>query len=402
MKPFRVVMTARYLPPEYSGAASQAFLLADRLRARGHHIEFVTQSWRGGGHRQYEVNGFRVTALKTNLSAKHTEFSLWRSLLGYLWRRRGQFDILHSHGAYYTQAIVGPLGRLLGKASLVKVSLAENDLSSLDSSRVGRLHRLFLNQVDAYVAISADLEAELRNKGLAPTRIHGIPNGVDMQRYRPAESAEKRILARELGLPADRPIGLFVGVFDRRKRIEWLLENWVREAGFGTGARLLAVGPTSRADYGPDLKRRINELAAANPDLALVRDFSPDIDRYYRLADFFVFPTANEGLPNALLEAMSCGLPCVATRVSGSIDLIEDGRTGILFDVDDVNGLAAALARIRGESGIQLGAEARRCVREGYDIERIAARYEALYERLVARPSRASLAQGGREPSDAA
>jgi glycosyltransferase involved in cell wall biosynthesis len=181
-----------------------------------------------------------------------------------------------------------------------------------------------------------------------------------------------------------------------------LLENWVGERGFGTGARLLAVGPTSRADYGPDLKRRMSELAAANPDLALVRDFSPDIHRYYRLADFFVFPTANEGLPNALLEAMSCGLPCVATRVSGSIDLIEDGRTGVLFDVDDAKGLGEALARIRGEAGMRMGAAARRFVRESYDIERIAARYEALYERLVAWRSRAPVAEGGREPSDAA
>jgi glycosyltransferase involved in cell wall biosynthesis len=383
MTSFRVAMIARYLPPEYSGAAAQAFLLADRLRARGHRVEFLTQSWRGGEEREYEVGGFKVTALKTNLTAKHTELSLWRSLLRYLWRNRRDIDILHAHGAYYTQAIVGPLGRLLRKPSLVKVSLADNDLSSLDSRGVGHLHRLFLNQVDAYVAISADLEAELVEKGLAAARVNAIPNGVDTVRSRPASREEKQELAASLGLPTNRPIGLFVGVFDRRKRIEWLVEGWIRENGFGTGARLLAVGPTSRADYGPELKRRMEAMAAQHPHLALVRDFSPEIERYYRLADFFVFPTANEGMPNALLEAMSCGLPCVATRVSGSIDLIQEGKTGVLFDVDDTAGLASALAGAQGEAGVRMGLAARRFVQERYDIENVADRYEALYARLT-------------------
>ena len=382
MKKFRIIMTARYLPPEYSGAAAQAFLLANRLRERGHSIEFVTQSWRGE-NREYEVEAFKVTALKTNLAAKHSELSLWRNLLGYLWKRRKDFDILHSHGAYYTQAIVGPLARLLGKRSLVKASLADNDLKSLTNSSVAPLHRFFLDRVDAYVAISADLEAEFAALGLKPERIYAIPNGVDMERFRPADSAEKRALATSMGVPTDRPIGLFVGVFDERKKIAWLMEEWIRTRAFGTGTRLLAVGPTSRDDYGPALKQRLETLAAKNPDLVTVKDFTPQVERYYRLADFFVFPSSNEGLPNAVLEAMACGLPCVATRVSGSTDLIRDGETGTTFGVEDTDELAAALSRVHGERGLAMGAAARRFVQEGYDISRIAERYEALYQKMT-------------------
>lgn len=383
MKQFRIIMTARYLPPEYSGAAAQAFLLANRLRDRGHRIEFVTQSWIGE-HREYDVEGFKVTALKTNLASRHSELSLWRKLFGFLWHRRKDFDILHAHGAYYTQAIVGPFGRLLGKRSLVKASLAENDLKSLTNSKVAPLHRFFLDRVDAYVAISADLEAEFWTKGLKPERIQTIPNGVDMDRFRPAIATEKRALAENMGVPADRPIGLFVGVFDERKKIAWLMEHWIRTRAFGTGTRLLAVGPTSRDNYGPALKQRLTALAAEHPDLVTVRDFSPEIENYYRLADFFVFPSSNEGLPNAVLEAMACGLPCIGTRVSGSSDLIRDGETGIMFEVEDPDELAAALARVQGDAGPAMGAAAREFVRDGYDIERIADRYEALYARLLA------------------
>lgn len=382
MTSYRILMTARYLPPEYSGAAGQAFLLADRLRRRGHAVEFVTQSWRGG-HREYEVDGFRVTALASNLEARHPELSLWRSLLSFVWRKRREIDVLHSHGAYYTQSIVGPLGRLIGKPSLVKASLADNDLKSLTGASISPIHRLFLGRVDAYVAISATLEAEFAAKGLRKERIVAIPNGVDMERFRPASREEKRALAQEMGVPADRPIGLFVGVFDERKRIAWLMEQWVREQAFGTGARLLAVGPTSRDHYGPELKADLTRMAEDHPDLLAVRDFTPQVERYYRLADFFVFPSSNEGLPNAVLEAMSCGLPCVATRVSGSTDLIRDGETGATFGVGDSAGLARAVQAVQGECGLAIGESARRFIGQRYDIERIAGRYEQLYERLA-------------------
>jgi glycosyltransferase involved in cell wall biosynthesis len=114
-----------------------------------------------------------------------------------------------------------------------------------------------------------------------------------------------------------------------------------------------------------------------------VHDFTPQIESYYRLADFFVFPSSNEGLPNAVLEAMACGLPCVATRISGSTDLIRDGETGTTFGVRNADELAGALARVQGKQGLAMGAAARHFVQEGYDITRIAARYEALYERLT-------------------
>ncbi len=376
-------MTARYLPPEYSGAAAQAFLLAGRLRERGHRIEFVTQAWRGE-HREYEVEGFKVTALKTNLKARHAELGLWRRLFWYLFARRRDFDILHAHGAYFTQAVVGPFARVLGKRSLVKASLADNDLKSLTGAKIAPVHRFFLDRVDAYVAISADLRLEFEAKGLKTDRIHTIPNGVDMDRFCPASAAEKATLAAALGVPGDRPIGLLVGVFDERKRIAWLMEEWIREHAFGTGSRLLAVGPTSRDSYGPALRGRLEALAAAHPDLVTIRDFTPRIEDYYRLADFFVFPSSNEGLPNAVLEAMSCGLPCVATRVSGACDLIRDGATGMSFGVGDSAALAAAVAAVQGEAGLGMGAAARRLVAEEYDIDRVATRYEALYRLMTA------------------
>ena len=381
---FRILMFARYLPPEYSGAASQALLLARRLRERGHAISFVSAAWTGSPG-PYQVDGFEVTGLPINRQTVHQEFGIWRALWVHLWRRRHAIDILHAQGASYTQSIVGPMGRLLGKPSLVKASLANDDLRSLSGTRVAGIHRAFLGMIDAYVAISDDLEQEFAARGLAGSKVRRIPNGVDIERFRPASAAERQSAAAALGLPLGREIALFVGVFDRRKRIEWLCEHWVATAGFGTGMLLLAVGPTSREPYGRALRGRLEQLATAHPDLLQVRGHAADVAPYYHASDCFVFPSSNEGLPNALLEAIACGLPAVATRVSGSNELVRDGITGAPFDVDDAEGLAAALRAVRGEAGRRMGGAGRRMVEASFGIEAVATCYEELYRALMQR-----------------
>lgn len=374
-------MFGRYLPPEYSGAASQALVLARHLRRRGHEIEMVSPAWHGDPG-FCEIDGFQHTSLRVNLGAVHKEFSVWRALSAYLWHRRHQVDILHGQGAYYTQSIVGPLGRLFRKPSLVKASLWNDDLCSLTGSSISPVHRRFLDMIDAYVAISGDLQREFVEKGLSAEKVRRIPNGVDTEHFQPPAPGEKLAAAAALGLPTDRPIGLFVGVFDDRKRIKWLAEQWISTNGFGTGGLMVAVGPTSREPYGPELRRSVEVLAEAHPELLQVRPHTPDIRPYYRASDWFLFPSSNEGLPNAVLEAMASGLPTVACRVSGSSELVRDDLTGATYELDDAEGLAAAMATIIGDRGKTLGAEARRTVEKSYSIEDVAARYEDLYREL--------------------
>lgn len=377
-------MFARYLPPEYSGAASQALLLANRLRRRGHHIEFVSPSWKGVPW-SYQVDGFQVTGVRINLKTIHKEFSVWRALSVYLWQRRNQIDILHSQGAYYTQSIVGPLGLLFGKPSLVKASLANDDLCSLTGSSISAIHRRFLNMIDAYVAISSDLEQEFLDKGLRKEKVQRIPNGVDTDRFHPTTPGQKQTAAIRLGLPTDRRIALFVGVFDHRKRISWLAKRWTATNGFGTGTLLCAVGPTSREPYGNRLRKQLEDMAVAHPNLLKIYSHTDDIAPFYRASDYFVFPSSNEGLPNALLEAMASGLPTIATRVSGSNELVQEGKTGWGFDVDDEESLAHALTQLDGDHCRVMGQQARLVAEKQYCIDTIATRYETLYESLMSK-----------------
>lgn len=387
----RILMYTAYFAPEYSGAALQALTLAKELRQRGHHIEFVTNRWPGLEDTAV-VDGFRVQRLEPGRLRRHREFRLWFNLARHVWKHRHDYDILHSHGAYFTHAFIGPLARVAGMKSLVKASLANDDLLDLSRRVTGKLHRLMLRRVDACVGTSRDLVDEFRAGGMAPDLIHHLPNGVDTQRFHPLPAPEMRAALREsMALPVRQPIALYVGVLDQRKNILWLAEEWVAKDAFGTGALLLAVGPQGRDDPLGDLRSRLDDLACANPQRFALRDFHVDVAPYYQCADLLVLPSHKEGLPNVVLEAMASGLPCVAARASGSRELIIDGETGFTYEPNDAPGLAAAVQRCLAPGAAAMGARARHLAQQQYSIHAVTDRYEALYARLLAGKSGSSL-----------
>lgn len=381
-RPLRVLMYSTYFPPEFSGAAQQALMLARQLRRLGHHVEFVTVRWRDLPEHD-TVDGFPVTRLYAGRGAKHRELRLWANLCAYVWRRRHDFDVLHSHGAYYTNAIVGPLARAAGLKSIVKASLANDDLHDIGRTLSGRLHRALLRQVDACVAISRDLVREFNDCGLPAERIHYLPNGVDTALFHPADAAARAALRGELGLPADVPVALYAGVMDARKNIEWLATQWVQQDAFGTGALLVAVGPQSREDPNGELIARLNALGRQAPQRFMLRPRSADVERYLRAADLLVLPSHREGLPNVVLEAMASGLPCVAADVSGTRDLVQHGRTGYTYSPDDPQALALAVCSGLSPAGRALGENGRRIAEEQFSLNSVAQGYSRLYDRLV-------------------
>lgn len=383
----RVLMFSSYFPPQYSGAAKQALSLATHLRGRGHHVEFVTVKWPGLEERD-EIDGFPVWRVEEGHGSRHRELRLWWNLLWFVLKRRRDFDILHSHGAYYTNSIVGPLARLVGWKSLVKASLADNDLHGIRNSLAGRIHHAFLGKVDAYVAISHDLEKEFLSAGFPSRKIHCMPNGVDTGRFRPAPGEEKKKLRQSLGLPPDRPLALTVGVFDQRKNIGWLMEEWVKNDAFGAGALLLAIGPQSREDVDGSFIASLKQLADENADAVRLLGHVGDIEWYYHAADLFILPSHSEGMPNVVLEAMASGLPCIVTRVSGVEELVFDGETGFTIDPGDVAGLGNALSSVLNDSHGMMGKNARRIVEEKFSLSTLAQRYEALYQTLTSQKDR--------------
>jgi glycosyltransferase involved in cell wall biosynthesis len=240
-----------------------------------------------------------------------------------------------------------------------------------------------LRRIDAYVAISKDLVEEFRVGRLNPEKIHHIPNGVDTGFFQPCPPDQRLALRHKLGLPMEKPIVLYVGVLDQRKNIQWLAEAWVKHNAFGSNGLLVAIGPQSREDMDGSLRGRLAALCESHPDLFSLRNFSPDISLYYQSVDALILSSLKEGLPNVVLEAMSCGLPCVAARASGSRELIMEGETGYTYAHGNVDEMGEVVRRCLSPDGVRMGKRAREMAREHYSIQVITDRYEALYTQLL-------------------
>jgi glycosyltransferase involved in cell wall biosynthesis len=145
-------------------------------------------------------------------------------------------------------------------------------------------------------------------------------------------------------------------------------------------SRLLVVGDGPLAD---NLAARARALPAG--DTIMFTGARADVAELLRASDLFVLQSLAEGLPNALLEAMACGLPCVASRIGGNVDLIEDGANGLLADPLKNEEIAGAILRLMADEELarRMGAAARETVERCYARERIIPRYLKLYAELM-------------------
>ena len=250
-----------------------------------------------------------------------------------------------------------------------------------------------------YLSVSPGLSDAYLSAGLPSSKLRQVPNGVDLTRFSPASASKRVEIRRKLGLPIDQPIVLFVGILSRDKQPQVLFEAWAslqREAG-SRPSTLLFVGPTSPRQFeaDADLAAEIQE-AARRVDLGDRVRFIPPTDQvqdYFQAADVYVLPSAREGLPIALLEAMATGLPSIASRLPGSTDvMVDDGVNGRLVAPGDVPAFASALKALLDDPGraSRLGAAARRTVEQRYGMNRVADDWLSAYHHVLgtaARPS---------------
>jgi glycosyltransferase involved in cell wall biosynthesis len=175
-----------------------------------------------------------------------------------------------------------------------------------------------------------------------------IPNGVDTDRFSPA--ADREMIRRALGLPADRRIVLSVGNLKPIKGHDVLLHAVERLAGGFEQATLVLVGE----DH---LGGRLQAWAAAHLPGQDVRFLGgqAEVLPWYQAADVFVLPSRWEGASNALLEAMACGLPVIAAAVGGNREILRDGETGLLAGDGSAAELAGAMERLLGDAGLRRG-----------------------------------------------
>jgi glycosyltransferase involved in cell wall biosynthesis len=221
-----------------------------------------------------------------------------------------------------------------------------------NSKKDWRLCRESFRMADLNLLVSRSLEPILRSHSTPVGRCEVLLRGVDREKFYPASK-----------LSAD-PAVLFVGRVEEAKGAFELLTAWA--------AVRRAIRDASLTLVGPDLTRgRFLQLArglAVDDSIRLLGPMPHSaIADLMRQSRILCLPSHKEGTPNCITEALSCGLPVIATRVGGIADIVEHQKEGLLVDKGDVDGLAGAL--------LTLLSDQQQCVRQGLAAQAFAARH---------------------------
>jgi glycosyltransferase involved in cell wall biosynthesis len=296
---------------------------------------------------------------------------------------RSRWDVLHVHGYGNFAVFPSIIARLRGRPTLVKTTLSSSraELDQMPGVR-GRILGYCRRGSSAFVALSAEIAASLRSDPRLAGEVFQVSNGVDTSLLRPADPQRREAARRARNISEQTFAIVAVGALLTRKNPLGLIRGVTRVRY--RPVHLFLAGPPFDLEY----SKRVEEAAATVPDGVQVdlvgRVTGEQVAELLAMADSLALFSRSEGLPNSLLEGMASGLPCVATDVPGSRDVLAGGG-GILVPPDDEAALAEALEAFANdrESAKRLGQEARRIIERDYSLPRIARRYREIYTHLI-------------------
>jgi len=292
--------------------------------------------------------------------------------------RRGRFDVVHTHTSK-----AGILGRAAAAMLLPRPAIIHTPHGHVFYGYFGKTQTAVFKGMERLAGLVTDRMVVLTPQGrrdheelriMSAGRIEVIPSGVDLERFRDAKAADLRGL---LGLSQD---AFLVGSVGRLVEVKGHI-HLVRAAAKIEKAHVILVGEG-------ELQETLRQEAAALGcgDRLHFLGFSEEVPELLKGFDVFVLPSLNEGMGRALLEAMAAGLPCVATRVGGVVDLIQENKNGVLVPPRDPEALAGAIQELADhrEEREAMGLRAREWVDESYGREHMVDRLASLYDQVVA------------------
>ena len=216
----------------------------------------------------------------------------------------------------------------------------------------------------------------VRDNGLDPARVESIPTGIDASAYTSLPQDEAR---RLVGLPLDVPIVGIVATLRSWKGHRHLVDALAKVSNPHTMLAIVGDGPQREAlERHVDAQGLVGRVRFAGQQ----RDVAPWLNAF----DAFALPsTANEGVPQALLQAMFAGIPCVTTAVGAIPEIARDGETALVVPPNDPQALAAAIARLLADRtlGERLAASARAFVAPRFGLATMLDRMDAAFRRAI-------------------
>ena len=221
----------------------------------------------------------------------------------------------------------------------------------------------------------------IEQTGANPSRVTSVPTGIDPDRFKPGDKREARI---KLGLDPDTNYIGIVATLRSWKGHIYLLEAFAQLNAPGWKLLIVGDGP-----YRSVLEQKSAELGLSKKVLFTGQQHNPE--DWMRAMDIFCLPSyANEGVPQALMQAMFTGLPVISTPVGAITEAIQDGLTGLIVPPRDATALAAAVSRLMLDADLaaRLGATARTMAVERFSREALLDSMEKIFRAVQAASTR--------------
>ena len=378
-----VIMLIACFYPQLGGTEKQALEVSRFLQRGGTRVRVVTRRLPGTLPVE-EVDGVTVERLFCPGGGLFNSLWFMKAAFWWLVTHRREYEVVHVHLAS-SHALAACLAcKLLRKGVVIKIGggagIGEMAVSS--ATCTGRLKLVLLHWFKPrLLVVNEELRGELQKHGLGGLSVTVLPNGVDTGKYAPPSFDEKLELRRKLGFSADK-LFLFVGRLAPEKRIMEFLELWselMRELP-DSNVRLIIAG---EGPLEPALRSAVAALELSRTVLLAGR--REDLADYYRACDVFVLPSVSEGLSNAMLEAMSCGLAVMATEKGGARDALEGTKAGFLFDPFNRAGIKNLLRDFMTDRqlSVVMGEAARKRAVSRYNMPALVRALEEIYNSVA-------------------
>lgn len=385
----KILQLCEHFRPVIDGLTNHVYYLSSNL-SKNHQVTVFTSDIENIGlfkiqrvNKTYEklsnnFEVFRLRAYPPGIPYART-YAMIPSLIRNL--AKSDADIIHTHTYMLLHSDVTSMVSKLKKTPLV-FTVHVHMLSNSYKNRLAKLYnptigKVVLNCASKIIVLNHEASRYFSNLGVEKEKIQVIPNGIDYGKFvTPLPSTDFREKYNVEGKTV-----LFVGLLQQRKGVQYLLKSASRILKEVSDANFLVVG---EGEFKRNLIEMSNNLGIK--DRVKFTGFLPDKEllEAYALADVFVLPSAFEGLPTVILEAMASGKPVVATNVGGISSVVEDNVTGFLVNYRDTNKLAMTITTILKDESLakRMGSNGRKLASH-YDWGIISKKVEDLYLQVI-------------------
>ncbi len=413
----KIALLSEKYTPDIGGLAISTGRLAELLTSAGHEVRVFAPSANlpASNKQTFSSNGVGVTRFGAHKRVDDTLVDWFEFIIAE--HKRAPFDLLHAYFLPQAGFTAAYTGKYLNIPSVVSIRGNDIERAAFDPSKFS--HVMYALQNASAVTTNAS-ELVKKAKAFVDREIFLIPNGIDTEVFkkvkRNAVLAASLEIPQNIILPKDHrndvtlashhkasegrsasqreapaatlpksekiPVIGFAGELRSKKGLSTLLIGYT-QINKRHPATLLIVGDVRAGEY----QQAFEEYQQGNPDTHIIVTgyvAHKDMPAYYSLMDVFAHPSLRDGMPNAVLEAMACELPVIATPVGGILDLIEDGVTGKIIPVNNVDFFVNTTLKLLKNEELRnrLGKSARETIVERFTLEKELEANLSVYKKL--------------------